>query len=136
MLRVDATGLRHKRLTAKPVRLQLGRWTLATNTVNLVVAVGFTIMGGFIIYLANTGQMTSGPEGQVAIGQALAGWFAQLETWLKPLPEPVLGLGLLLLAGVFVWATLIGRRHRPEAPTHETGEVSPQEPSATEPACH
>lgn len=99
----DATGLRTKPLVARPLRLRLGRWTLATNTINLAVAIGFTLMGSIIIYLANTGTMSGGTEVQVATGRALATWFAQIETWLKPVPEPVLGLGLLLLAGVFIW---------------------------------
>ncbi|MBN9103693.1 MAG: cytochrome c biogenesis protein CcdA [Propionibacteriaceae bacterium] len=124
----DATGLRKKPLVAKPVRLKLGRWSLTTNTVNLAVAAGFTLMGGFIIYLANTGQMTSGPDLQVAIGRALAEWFASIEVWLKPVPEPILGLGLLLVAGVFIWATLIGRNKRTarvtgEAPTEAVDEL-------------
>ncbi|CAL8977672.1 hypothetical protein PROP_02250 [Propionicimonas sp. T2.31MG-18] len=116
----DATGLATKAPVARPVTLRLGAWTLATNTVNVIVSVGFAIMGGFIIYLANTGQMTGGPELQVATGRALAGWFASVEAWLEPVPEPVLGLGLLAVAGVFVWATLIGRRGRrpgPDTPT-------------------
>ena len=133
----DATGLRNKPLVAKPVRLRLGRWTLATNTVNLLVAAGFAIMGGFIIYLANTGQMTSGPEIQVATGRALAGWFASLETWLQPVPEPVLGLGLLAVAGVFIWGTLIGRRDRrpadERATTADEAAASTPEPSTP---CH
>jgi cytochrome c biogenesis protein CcdA len=113
----DVTGLRTKPLVAKPIRLRLARWTLATNTVNLAVAIGFTVMGGFIIYLANTGTMTGGAEIQVATGRAVATWFTQLATWLKPVPEPVLGLGLLLLAGIFIWGTLIGRRRRADAAT-------------------
>ncbi len=132
----DATGLRSKPLVAKPVRLRLGEWTLATNTVNLSVAAGFTIMGGFIIYLANTGQMTSGPEIQVATGRALAGWFGSLEAWLKPVPEPVLGLGLLAVAATFVWATLIeSRRRQPNGrlPGRVDDEASTPEPSAP---CH
>ncbi len=133
----DATGLRNKPLVAKPVRLRLGRWTLATNTVNLLVAAGFAIMGGFIIYLANTGQMTSGPEIQVATGRALAGWFASLETWLQPVPEPILGLGLLAIAGVFIWGTLIGRRDRrpidDRSPATEEAAASTPEPSTP---CH
>ena len=116
----DATGLRHKPLTAKPIRLRVGRWSLATNTVNLAVAIGFAAMGSFIMYLANTGEMTGGPEIQVATGRALANWFAQLQTWLRPVPEPVLGLGLLLVAGVFVWGTLIGRRGRADATSDTT----------------
>lgn len=132
----DATGLRNKPLVAKPVRLRLGGWTLATNTVNLLVAAGFAVMGGFIIYLANTGQMTSGPELQVATGRALAGWFANLETWLKPVPEPLLGAALLAIAGIFVWGTLIGRRRQPAAPDPEP---EPTEPAPSESAtthCH
>ena len=136
----DATGLRNKPLVAKPVRLRLGRWTLATNTVNLTVAIGFAIMGVFIIYLANTGQMTSGPDVQVAIGRGLATWFAQIETWLQPVPEPILGLGLLLVAGVFVWGTLVGRQRVRRPSDHAlTGPVEappPSRPSTTEPSNH
>ena len=102
-------------LQARPVRLRLAGKVLATNTINIAVAVAFTVMGGFVIYLANTGQMTSGPEFQVASGRALAGWFASLEAWLAPVPEPVLGLGLLGLAGVFIWATLVGRLRAADA---------------------
>ncbi len=139
----DATGLRHKPFTAKPIRLRFSRWTLFTNTVNLAVAIGFAAMGGFIIYLANTGEMTSGPEIQVATGRALAGWFAQLETWLKPVPEPALGLGLLLLAGIFVWGTLIGRRRGVES-NDETADAdmtdaqasSAETAAASDNACH
>ncbi len=134
----DATGLRHQPLVARPLRLRLGRWTLATNTVNLAVAAGFAIMGGFVLYLANTGQMTSGPEIQVAIGRSLAGWFGSLEAWLTPVPEPVLGLALLLLAGTFVWATLIGRT-RDRTTSEATGVAErtdvAEQPSST-PHCH
>jgi cytochrome c biogenesis protein CcdA len=139
----DVTGLRTKPLVAKPIRLRLGRWSLATNTVNLAVAIGFTVMGGFIIYLANTGTMSGGTDIQVATGRAVATWFSQLEAWLKPVPEPVLGLALLLLAGVFIWGTLIGRRRRADAASETTGpdmaeiHTSPAEnESASDTACH
>jgi cytochrome c biogenesis protein CcdA len=139
----DATGLRNKPLVAKPIQLRLGRWNLATNTVNLAVAIGFAIMGGFIIYLANTGTMTGGTDIQVATGRAVATWFTQLATWLKPVPEPVLGLGLLLLAGVFIWGTLVGRRRRAEVPEEEAtpdmaeANAAPGESkSASDTACH
>ena len=139
----DATGLRTKPFTAKPVRLRLGLWTLATNTVNLAVAIGFTIMGGFIIYLANSGTMSDGTDIQVATGRAVATWFTQLETWLKPVPEPVLGVGLLLLAGVFIWGTLIGRRRRVDAASEtaapdmaEMQASSAENGSASDTACY
>lgn len=105
-------------LRARPVRLHLAGRVLATNTVNVAVAVLFAAMGGFVIYLAGTGTMTGGPGFQVAIGRFLTRVFARIEVWTAPVPEPVLGLGLFALAAVFVVATLRDR-HRPppaEAP--------------------
>ena len=62
-----------------PVTLHLPRGrTIHTNTVNVIVAVAFAVMGGFILYLADTGTMTSGPGFQVSIGKWLAGIFAQI----------------------------------------------------------
>ena len=114
-------------LQARPVRLRLAGKVLATNTINIAVAVAFTVMGGFVIYLANTGQMTGGPGFQVSIGKGLSEVFARIETWTDPVPEPVLGLAVLALAAVFVIATLRDR-HRPDAST----DADPDE----HPACH
>lgn len=114
-------------LQARPVRLRLAGKVLATNTINIAVAVAFTVMGGFVIYLANTGQMTGGPRFQVSIGKGLSEVFARIETWTDPAPEPVLGLAVLALAAVFVIATLRDR-HRPDAST----DADPDE----HPACH
>ena len=100
-------------LRAKPLRFRFGRHVLATNTVNLVVAIGFAVMGGFVLYLANSGQMTSGPGFQVRVGKGLAWIFGRIETWTDPVPEPVLGLAVLALAAVFVVATLRDRRPTP-----------------------
>ena len=105
-------------MRARPVRLAVAGRTLRTNTVNVAVAAAFAVMGGFIIYLANSGRMTSGPGFQVAIGKALTRAFARLETWTAGVPEPVLGLAVLLLAAVFVTATL--RPRTPTAPTAAT----------------
>ncbi|WP_282007000.1 cytochrome c biogenesis CcdA family protein [Propioniciclava sinopodophylli] len=132
----DATGLRHRRLTARPVRLPLGRWAINTNTVNIVVAIGFAIMGVFVMYLANSGSMTSGPEVQVAIGRSLADWFAQLTTWLRPVPEPLLGLGLLLLAGIFILGSLAGGRRDRTGTTQPEPEPSLPATDAQHPTCH
>jgi hypothetical protein len=132
----DVAGLRSRPLVAKPVTLRIGPWRIATNTVNLLVAVGFAVMGGFVMYLANTGKMTSGPEIQVATGRALATWLGSLESWLRPVPEPVLGLGLLAVAGVFVRGTLVGRRgSSPAADPPLDVQAAESEPAPT-PHCH
>jgi cytochrome c biogenesis protein CcdA len=126
-------------MRAKPIRFRLGGNVLATNTVNLAVAAAFAVMGGFVIYLANSSQMTGGPGFQVAIGKGLERLFARIETGVAPVPEPILGLGVLALAAVFVVATLRDRgpadldQHDP-APgrTHERADDLGQ----PEPSCH
>jgi hypothetical protein len=106
-----------KFLKARPVRLHLGSHILATNTVNLVVAAGFTFMGIFVMYLASSGTMTSGPGFQVAFGKRLASVFGWIEKVSAPIPEAALGLVVLALAGVFVYATLRDRPRRGQAPS-------------------
>ncbi|WP_307132503.1 cytochrome c biogenesis CcdA family protein [Microbacterium hominis] len=95
---------------AKPVRLRVRGHVLATNTVNLVVAVGFMVMGGAVIALANQPGMTGGTEAQSAIATWLTETFLRIQQWAAPIPEPVQALILFVVAGAFIWATLIGRR--------------------------
>ena len=100
-------------------------------------------MGGFVIYLANTGTMTSGPGFQVAIGEFLTTVFARIEAWTQPVPEAILGLAVLAVAAVFVIATLHGRRRTPPAdpsaapePAVEPGSGASGEPPAGDRPCH
>jgi cytochrome c-type biogenesis protein len=116
-------------LQARPLRLRVGRLRLVTNTVNAAVAVTFAVMGGFVLYLANTEQMTGGPGFQVAIGRALTRAFGRVEDVTAGVPEPVLGLAVLALAAVFVVATLRDPRRR------TSPGQTPDEPS-DEPASH
>lgn len=103
-------------LQAKPIRIRVAGKTMATNTVNLAVAAAFATMGGFVIYLATSAQMTGGPGFQVTLGKGLERVFTRIEAWTDPLPEPVLGLAVLALAAVFVVATLRDRRRHPNDP--------------------
>jgi cytochrome c biogenesis protein CcdA len=111
---------------SRPVRLRLAGHTLVTSTVNIAVAAGFAAMGGFVIYLASAGRMTSGPGFQVTAGRGLAGVFRHIEAWVKPVPEPVLGVAVLALAAVFIVATLRDRGH-PDA----NGPVPADGPAAS-----
>jgi cytochrome c biogenesis protein CcdA len=110
----DRLRLGERRWTrARPVRLRLRGRVLVTNTVNIAVAVTFAAMGGFVIYLAGTDQMTRGPGFQTAIGELLGRAFGRITAWLGPVPEPLLGLLVLAVAGGLVYATLVDRRRPP-----------------------
>ena len=98
-------------LKARPLRFRVFGRLVATNTVNLAVAIGFALMGSFVIYLANSGRMTGGPGFQVAIGNRLTRIFGWVEKVTAGVPEVVLGLAVLAFAAVFVVATLRERRH-------------------------
>ncbi|WP_250445707.1 cytochrome c biogenesis CcdA family protein [Actinotalea sp. C106] len=120
-----------KLLQAKVVRLRVAGRTLVTNTLNIAVAVGFAVMGVFVITLAGSSDMTGGSAIQDSASRALTTAFGRLQELLSPIPEPVQGLMLLALAAVFVWATLADRRSRrrpPErpAPTCHT-DPTPEE---------
>lgn len=128
-------------LQARPVTLPLPRGRkIHTNTINIGVAIAFAIMGAFVLYLADTGTMTTGTGFQAAIGAWLAATFAQIQVWLAPIPEAILGLALLLLALVFVVATL--RRRAPRAGDAPSGTPAPGAPDyvpvagAVAPSCH
>ena len=122
-------------LQARPVRIRLGGRTLVTNTVNLAVAVAFTGMGAFVIFLANTGRMTGGPGFQVGIGRGLTNVFARIESWTAGFPELLLGLALLALAAVFVVTTLRDRRRPLPSSVEDQGEDSDGS-AAPQPSCH
>ena len=119
-------------LTARPVHLRICgvRWT--TNTVNLAVAAVFSAMASLVFWLAATGEAASAPDAQLWVGRALSRLFARLQAWLAPVPEPLLGTGLLALAAVFVGVGLHDRRQRVERLHGERSERNPDDndPSA------
>jgi cytochrome c-type biogenesis protein len=130
-----------KLFRARLVRLRLGTGVLVTSTLNVAVAVAFVVMGAFVIALAGSADMTGGSAFQTSAGQALAGIFLRIQRWTQPVPEPVLGLALLALAAVFVWAALVGRRRRPAPPSQGSGsDVPPTGERPTDgddtPSCH
>ncbi|MDN5569718.1 MAG: cytochrome c biogenesis CcdA family protein [Propionibacteriaceae bacterium] len=131
----DAAGLSRRRWgQAKPLRLRLAGRTLRTNTLNLGVAVAFAVMGIWVIVLAGSPTMTgTASPFQQAAGDGVTAAARTILNWLSPVPEPLLGLGLLALVAALIWFTLSDRRRRggkrPPDPV-------PAESSADVPTCH
>ncbi len=146
----DRLKLGQRRLfQAKPVRLRILGRVVNTNTMNVAVAIAFGLMGGFVLFLAANGNTTGAPGFQLAIGRAVTRVSADLLRWLDPVPEPILGLGLLALAALLFVAAVRGRKNAPSLDRpledhheHEDGEEeasSPaveREPAGTTPSCH
>lgn len=141
----DRARLHERRIgRARAVRLRVAGRELVTNTVNVAVAVGFTVMGAFVIVLANQTDMSRGTAVQDWFARQITDLFLGIQRWAAPVPEALQALGLFAVVALFVWATLVGRRRRPaqQAPPEPDPVVAPvdghpshmaHEPT---PACH
>lgn len=110
----DRARLHERRIgRARPVRLRLAGRELLTNTVNVAVAVGFAVMGAFVIVLANQADMSRGTAVQDWFARQLTDLFLGIQRWAEPVPEALQALGLFAVVALLVWATLVGRRRRP-----------------------
>lgn len=106
----DRFNLGEKRfLQAKPVNVKIAGKQIATNTINLAAAAAFWIMGAIVLVLAANGNTTATPGFQRSIGRWLTSFLLRVETWLKPIPEPILVIALFAVAALFV---RIGLRDR------------------------
>ena len=109
----DRLRLGERRLLAgREVTLHLGRASIRTTTVNVVLAVAFGVMGIGVILLALTGAETTAPGFQLAIGRWLARAFGSLLRGFGGVPEPLLGLGLIAVAALVGILGIRGARKR------------------------
>ncbi len=117
-------------LRAKPVTLRIGERSLVTNTVNIAVAVTFVAMGGLVIALAGSADMTGGTQAQSWASDSLTRFFTKVQEFLSPIPEWIQGVGLLAVVVLFIWATLRDRRTPtpPESPVPHDCCAPEQEP--------
>lgn len=96
-------------LRARPLQLRVAGRSIATNAVNVAVAVAFALMGVAVLALAATGDPTAAPSFQLAVGRWLQDASANVVSFLEPVPEPLLGLALLVLAGAIFVVAARGR---------------------------
>ena len=115
----DRFGLADRPLLRdRAVTLRVAGRVLETTRTNLAVAIAFTAMGGMVAALAFSDETTAAPGVQLAIGRWLSTAADRFVPFAEQLPEPVLGLGLVLLAAAFAW---VGVRGRPSPPTTHGG---------------
>jgi len=131
----DAAGFRSRRWgQARPLTFRLFGRTIHTNTVNLAVAIAFVVMGVWVITLAGSSTMTGDSTWfQEAAGESVTAAAQGVLAFLAPVPDPVLGLGLLAVAAAFVWFTLHDRTA--DTPT-ATATHHHADADGHVPACH
>ncbi len=122
-------------LVGRDVTIGHGSRAVHTSTTNLVVAAVFSLMGILVIALALTGNPMWSTSAQAAIGRWMTNASEGVLRSLRPIPEPILGVGLLLLAGWIGWIGLRGTRRaksqEPEQPKKGESDDGPHEN-----ACH
>jgi len=133
----DAAHLDRRRWgRARPVTLRVAGHTLHTNTVNIAVATAFLAMGIGIISLAGSTTMTGDANWfQKTAGGGVTSFARTVLAGLAPVPEPVLGIGLLGLAAVFIWFTLRERRRPPQTSDPSETDMT-TDPDLETPTCH
>ena len=122
-------------LVGHDVTIGDGPRAIYTSTTNLVVAAVFALMGALVIALALTGNPMWSTGAQAALGRWLNTASGAVLRSLRPVPEPILGIGVLLLAGWIVRAGIRNaRRPKPRTPTTPSKEAS--DDVSHENACH
>ena len=110
----DRFGLGERALLReRPLTLRLLGRRIHTTWTNVAVAVSFAAMGGFVLVLAWTGETTTAPGAQLAIGRWLSENAARVLPTVERVPEPLLGLALLAAVAAFAYAGLRGRSAPP-----------------------
>lgn len=104
-------------LVGRDVTLGRGSHSIHTSTTNVAVAVVFAAMGLLVITLALSGNPMWSTGAQVALGRWLTDASGGVLRFLRPVPEPILGVGLLLFAGAIGWLGM--RDPRRAAPPQE-----------------
>jgi cytochrome c-type biogenesis protein len=130
----DRAGLANRPgLRGRVVRWHIGSKKFVTNTLDLVAAALFSIMGVLLWVIAVTGASVS-----VAFQDSLSVWlqerFRPIIDLLEPVPDALIGLGLVAIS---VGAIALTSRRRPLNDSSEEGE---QDVESTEDqpskACH
>ena len=136
----DAAHLDRRRWgRAKPVTLRVAGHALHTNTVNVAVAIAFLAMGIGVISLAGAETMTGNATWfQRAAGDGVTRFAKSVLAGLAPVPESVLGIGLLGVAALFIWFTLRDRRRptQPSDPSDPSETDMTTDPELETPTCH
>jgi cytochrome c-type biogenesis protein len=117
-------------LRGRPITYRLAGRQVTTSTLDLGVAGMFTLMGAILLIVAATGTSLT-PTFQVGAGQAITARLERLVSFLAPVPDAVVGLGLLGLAAAAL--ALSARRRPPEPTPDDTPDATATEPERT---CH
>jgi cytochrome c biogenesis protein CcdA len=114
----DRLGGRNVKIfQGRQVTYRLAGRQVRTTTLDLGVAAMFAAMGVLLLVVAAAGASLA-PTFQVGIGLTITDWFEQVVSFLDPIPNAVIGLGLIALAATAL--VLSARRPRASTTTDDT----------------
>lgn len=124
----------------RTVDVRLGPWRRTVGLLDAIAAGMFAIMGFALVVLGLTGTLIT-PTAQVGMGQRLRAWFDPVVAWLEPVPDVVIGAGLVALALGALWLSARPRRTDSHLAVDEEPATDPEASALTEeahdpPACH
>lgn len=124
----------------RTVDVRLGPWRRTVGLLDAIAAGMFAIMGFALVVLGLTGTLIT-PTAQVGMGQRLRAWFDPVVAWLEPVPDVVIGAGLVALALGALWLSARPRRTDSHLDVDEAPATTPEASALTEeahdpPACH
>ncbi|MEX0985276.1 MAG: cytochrome c biogenesis CcdA family protein [Actinomycetota bacterium] len=117
-------------LVGHDVTIGNGPRAMHTSTTNIVVAAVFGVMGLLVIGLGLSGNPMWAPGAQAMFGRWLTDAAGGVLSFLRPVPEPVLGIGLLLLAAAIGWLGIRGSRRADLTPEGGSDDFEDED------ACH
>ena len=116
-------------LHGRTITYRLAGRSVTTTSIDLVVAATLAVMGLGLLVVAATGA-TLAPDAQTGAGIWAADLAERAASWLAPVPDAIVGIGLIALAGGAI-AIAGRRRHGPDA-----GEPEPTDTEAGDPDAH
>jgi cytochrome c biogenesis protein CcdA len=117
----DRLGPDRVQIGSRPVSLNLGRLRVATTISGLAAAAMFLIMAVVLAVVAVTGSSLA-PAFSASLGTGIEGFLTPLLDGLVWIPDPVIGLFLIALAGAAIALSTRRRHRRPE--NEELDEMS------------
>ncbi|MEX2135127.1 MAG: cytochrome c biogenesis protein CcdA [Acidimicrobiia bacterium] len=115
---------------SRQVSFRVGPFNVSTTTAGLVASVMFLVMGVALAVIAVTGSALT-PAFTTSLGTRIEGLLTPILDGLSWIPDPVIGLLLILLAAGAIWMSARPRKRNQNVHNHQEGSCHEQHQDTT-----